>query len=119
MKTIAVCIVATLLGAASVDLVSTVARAQGASAPAATHQQTYTVRVTTSQPTVSSVSGGGTFPAGSTVTVYVTPHWTPIGWYYFDGFWENGHQVSPGDYNYVYTFKLTQDRNLVAYIVPN
>lgn len=67
----------------------------------------YQVSVSSADQSMGSVSGGGSFDAGSTVTVRATPNQG----YTFVGWTENGNVVST---NASYTFELQGDRTLVA-----
>lgn len=68
----------------------------------------YTITVSASPAAGGVVSGGGTYNAGSTCTVYATPNQG----YIFVGWWESGTRVS-GLYNY--SFTVTGNRTLVAH----
>ena len=70
----------------------------------------YTITLNTSPTSGGTVSGGGTFPAGSTVTVSASAH----AGYRFNGWVENGEVVSMGT---SYMFTATADRNLTATFV--
>ncbi len=101
-------------GAVLVALLACVAPGSTAP-PAAAKQQTFSVTVRVYCFSLHegycsrvSVSGGGTYPAGSTVTV--TANFHPI-YAVFGGWAENGSIVSK---DWKYTFKLTGDRNLVG-----
>ena len=69
--------------------------------------QTFTVTVSTNNPTYGTVSGGGEFNAGETCTVTATAN----PGYFFTGWSNNGELVS-GDAEY--TFNVASNMNLVA-----
>ena len=67
----------------------------------------YTIAVSASPAVGGTVSGGGTFPENSTVTVTAAAN----SGYRFTGWFENGSQVTA---NASYTFTVSADRTLVA-----
>jgi hypothetical protein len=73
----------------------------------------YTIALTASPSNMGSVSGGGTYPQGTSVTVSATPA-SKI--YHFVN-WTEGKTIVSTDANY--TFTATADRNLVANFEQN
>ncbi len=69
--------------------------------------QTYTVTVTSGDPAKGTVTGGGTYTSGTSVTIVATPQ----PGYMFSAWTENGRTRSG---NAEYTFTVTRDRNFVA-----